>query len=318
MLFNSPALKVLLLLFFVSLAHLLCSQSRLSKNEARQVRINSEFEEAERKGLNTSGRLKFIYYFSDRERIPIMELGKGLEEDTIEVISIYQEGKKWRLSAFKNENLSRQLMEEREKALRWKMYKYKVDNFDGFDIVEADIDFSNIPNDRFLPFLLSLDNDDLYNVAMRLDKLKDHERALLAFDELIKLDFKPDTSHYKMGTALIGTHEYVEGIEHWEKAVALNPQYLDVRMDMGKLLFENSHWKKAFTSFKEADRIKPGDDEILYHLAKSLIKLERYNEAYITIKRAVKINPDNRYARGVLLNLKSPEMRKLRKKNPTM
>ena len=318
MLFNSPALKVLMLLFLANSGHTVFSQARLTKNEIRLAKINSEFEEAEKKGLNTSGRLKFIYYFSDRQRIPIIELGKGLEEDTIEVISIYQDGKKWKLSAFKNEILSRQMMMEREKELRWKMYKYKVDNFDGFEIREADVDFSDVPNDRFLPFLLSLDNDDLFNVAMRLDKLREHEKALLAFDELIKRDFKLDTSHYKMGTALIGTHEYVEGIEQWEKAVALNPQYLDVHMDMGKLLFENSHWKKAYASFKEADRIKPGDDEILYHLAKSLIKLERYNEAYITIKRAVKINPDNRYARGVLLNLKSPEMRKLRKKNPTM
>ena len=108
-------------------------------------------------------------------------------------------------------------------------------------------------------------------------------------------------------------HEYVEGIEHWQNAIEINPDYLEVHLKLGNIFFENSHWQKAQHHFKEADRIKPNDDVILYNLSKSLIKIERYNEAYNTIRRAVKLNPKNIYAKAVLKQLKSPHMRKLRK-----
>ena len=151
---------------------------------------------------------------------------------------------------------------------------------------------------------------------MRLDKLSDHQRSRLAFDELISRNYKPDTSYYKMGAALIGTHEYVEGIERWKKAIEINRDNLEAHMQLGLIYFENSHWKLAHKHFKEADRIKPNDDVILYNLAKSLIKLERYNEAYTTISRAVRLNPRNVFAKGVLRSLKTPAIRRLRKQYP--
>ncbi len=294
----------------------LSGQTLSTKNVERRAIIDSVFNRSEAQGFNTNETLKYIYHFSDKERTPLVELGKELEEDTIEVISIYQEGDKWKLSAFRNEILSRKSMHEREGLLRWLIWKYKVDDYNGFTISRADIDFSAIAEYEFYPYLLSLDNNDLYNVAMRLDKLKLYPKAMIAFQELINRDFKPDTAYYKMGTALVGTHEYVKGIEHWERVTTFNPNYLEVYMNLGQIFFENSHWKKAYANFKEAHRIKPNDDVILYHLAKSLIKLERYNEAFITIKRAVRLNPKNQYSKGVLKSLKSPAIRKLRKKFP--
>lgn len=301
----------------IAVMHDCFCQSHNVKDMERLAIIDSLFYFAKLQGMDPQGRIKYLYHFSDREHIPIMELGAALEKDSIEVITIYQDGKKWRLKAFRNEALSRESMLEREKRLRWQMFKYKVDNYDGFKMQPADVDFSHVTNDAFLPFITNLNNEDLFNVAMRLDKIKDYRRSVFAFHELVKREFKQDTSAYKMGTALVGTHEYIEGIEFWGKATQLNPKYLEAYINLGKLFFENSHWKKALANFQQADRLKPNDDVILYNISKSLIKLERYNEAYATIHRAVKINRENRYARGVLLNLKSPEMKKLRKKNPT-
>lgn len=304
-------------IFFICLSIYCTAQSRLSKNEQRQATIDSIFDEADLRGFNTTDRLKYIYHFSARKRIPLLELSQDLGRDTIEVISMYKSGNKWWLSAFKNEIHSRETMFDMQTEMRWRAFKFKVDDFLGFRIAPADIDITAVPIDQFFPFILSLGNQDLFNVGIRLDKIKDHPKAMLAFQELIKRNFNPDTSFFKMGTALVGTHEYVEGIEHWEKAVAINPDYLEAHMQLGILFYENSHWKKAHAHFKEADRIRPNNDEILYHLARSLTKLERYNEAYITIRRALKINPKNEYAKGVLKNLKTPAIKKLRKKFPT-
>jgi tetratricopeptide (TPR) repeat protein len=290
-------------------------QKTLSKNELRRYKIDSTFSHYEKIGFNTSGKLKYIYHFSDRDKEPLQELAKDLEEDSIEVVRLDESGQRWHLTAFENAVYTPSSMAVREQELRWQMFKFKVEDYNGFNIAIADIDFSGIADDVFYPFLLSLDNDDLFNVAMRLDKLKLHPKSLVAFDELIKRDFKPDTTYFKMGVALIGTHEYIKGIEHWQKATRINPAYLEVHMELGKLLFENSHWRQAYQSFLEANRLKPNDDVILYHLAKSLIKLERYNEAYDTIRRAIKLNRKNQYARGVLKYLKEPDIRRLRHAN---
>lgn len=300
--------------FYLSLLSI-SAQEKLSKSELQKCQIDVTFTQYEQAGFNTADTLKFIYHFSDRDRIPIIELSKGLEKEKIETISFYEKDNRWHLTAFENTVYNRQSMLEKEKEFRWMMYKYKVDNYHGFRIAEADINIAAVPNDEFLPFILSLDDEDLFRVGLILDKAKNYQRSLFVFDELIKRNNKPDTSNYKMGSALIGTHEYVEGIERWKKAIELNPDYLEVHMELGKIFFENSHWREAHREFLEAYRINPNDDVILYHLAKSMIKVERYKEAYTVIRRAVKLNPKNIYAKGVLKDMKSPAMRKLRKKS---
>ena len=288
----------------------------LTKEQAREVKIDSTFDQYEAQGLDLRERQRFVFTFSDRARIPVMEMAKALEKENYLVSEPFEEGRKWKITASENKQYSRQTMAEREKSFRWMMYKYKVDRYEGFVVYKADIDISQIGNDQFVSFIKSLDNDALFNVGMQVDRNKEHLKALTVFQELIGRDFKQDTVLFKMGEALVATHEYVEGIEHWEKAIAINPDYLEAHIKAGLIFYENSHWKKAHHHFKEATRIRPDNDIILYHLAKSLIKLERYNEAYTTIQRAVRINPENDHAKGVLKSLRSPAMRKLRKNNP--
>lgn len=288
------------------------SQSNLAKTKIRQHAIDSIFSAAENAGLNTHNRLKYIYRFSDRERIPIQEMAGGLEKDSIKVIHIYSAGNRWHVSAYENATHSRSSIEEQEKDFRWMMYKYKVDQYDGFSILPADIDYTVISDSEFLPFLQSLSDEDLFNVADQLSEANDHLKAISAYEELLERNVYEDTSHYRMGAAWIGIHEYVEGIGHWEKSLEHNPAYLEVHMDLGKIFFENSHWKKAYKHFAAANRIRPNDDVILYHLAKSLIQLERYAEAYLAIRESLKVNRRNIFAKGVLKQLRSPAMRKLR------
>ena len=293
----------------------IAAQEKLSKTEQQKQQVDAIFTQYEQAGFNTADTIKYIYHFSDRDRIPIIELSKALEKESIETISYFEKDKRWHLTTFENTVYNRQSMLEKEKEFRWMMYKYKVDNYHGFKVAEADINIAAVPSDQFLPFIISLESEDLFRLGLRLDKVKDYHRSLFVSDELVKRNFKPDTSYYMMGNALIGTHEYVQGIERWKKAVELNPDYLDVHMALGKIFFENSHWREAHRQFLEAYRINPNDDVIMYHLAKSMIKVERYKEAYTIIRRAVKVNPDNIYAKGVLKDMKSPGMKKLRKQS---
>lgn len=310
---------ITILSIFVIVASMIsgCSSSSgLSRSEVRQSIIDSTFTFYEKSGLISKQRVKYIYRFSDRDRIPVQELSKRLVKEAIETIDIEYVDKRWSLRVLENTIHSRATMAEREKSFRWMMFEYKVDNYHGFVMAPADIELAGIASDQFLPFLKSQADDDLFLIGLSLEKIKDHQRAMFVFDELIQREHKLDTSYFKMGNALVGTHEYVKGIQHWEKAVELNPDYLNAHLELGRIFFENSHWKKANHHYVESERIKTNDDGILYNVAKSLIKLERYNEAYTTISRAIKINPKNAHAKGVLRYLKTPGIRKLRHKYP--
>ncbi len=316
---TSRLLRISFFLFAIGGLHAVVSgQTNLTKNEIAQIRIDSFFAVAEKQGLNTSHPLKYTYTFIDGARVPLIELGSQLVGDSMEVIEVIQQGDNWQLRVFETKAHSRASMLEREKMLKWQVFKYKLEDYLGFKIAKADINMELIPSDKFIASLKALDNDDLFNVAMRFDKLNHIDKALVAFQELTLRGFKSDTSYYKMGSALIATHEYVEGIKHWERSIEINPQYREVHMRLGEIYFENSHWKKAYSNYKQADRLKPNDDVILYNLSKSLMKLERYNEAYATINRALKINNKNVFAKGVLKSLKHPKIKKLRKKYPEM
>ncbi|HUR29822.1 MAG TPA: hypothetical protein VMZ69_00250, partial [Saprospiraceae bacterium] len=144
--------NVLFLCFFTGISNIYC-QSKMPKAELLKQKIDTIFDQCESEGYVTKNKLKYTYRFSDRDRIPILEMGKALEKDSIEVISITQRGKKWEVSAFENKVYTRESMIEKEKEFKWMMYKYKVDDYLGFTISPSDIDISAIPDYDFLSFI---------------------------------------------------------------------------------------------------------------------------------------------------------------------
>ena len=242
-------------------------------------------------------------------------MNEKLVNDSFETISLEPiEAKKWRLHVKRNEIHSRETLYDLEKRFGWLTYNFLVDDYNGFTITPADINAFIVPGEKFIPFIKSLWNDQLFNAATDLIRKKAYDRALVAFQESIDRHFKEDTSHFQLGNALVATNEYVLGIEHWEQARNINPQYLEAFMKLGVIFFENSHFNRALYNFKKADAIKPNNDDILYNISKCLLQLERYNESYEYAKRAVKLNPKNEFVKGVLKILKTPAIRKIRKK----
>ncbi len=290
----------------------------MSARESRKARIDSVFSIAEENHLNTAGTLRYEYFFREERKEFIEDFAESLVNDSFEIIGLAQKNEEWQLRVMRNEKHSRTSMEKQERKFRWLKFKYLIDHYDGFTIWPADLVPDKVPQEVFPVYAHTLDDLELFWVADRLLYLKSYPKALVAWQEVVDRNVFPDTSHYKYGSTLIATNEYVDGIELWEKAVVINPNYLAVFMDLGKIYYENSHWKKALLNFQKADALKPDDAQILYHVAETLFQMGRYNESYTYAKRSVRLDRDNDFARSLLRMHKLPSVRKARKANPSL
>ena len=288
----------------------------VSGKDMRTDRIDSVFTAAEKNNLVTTGVLRYEYSFRNLRKDFLYDFGKRMEEDSFEVLSLEPAGKEWRLRLMRNEVHSRSSMAELERKLRLIKFKYLINHYEGFKIFKADINPVIVPEHALAGFLDSLSDDELFFASDRLLRLKKYPRAILAFEKALARGIKPDTSSYKLGSALVANKDYVDGITFWEKAVELNPKYLDAYKSLGVIYYENSHFKKALVNFKEAERLNSGDDETLHQIAETLYQLKRYNESFTYAKRAVKLNRDNKHAKALIKMLKRPAIRKARKANP--
>src|SRR5258706_12840355 len=64
-------------------------------------------------------------------------------------------------------------------------------------------------------------------------------------------------------------------------------------MDSGKQYYEAGKYREASIQFSNALQIDPKDADLHYELAKTLFKLESWNNAYRELGRAIDLNPDN-------------------------
>ncbi len=312
-----PSFLLAMFLFFTGCSFNVSSQTnRLSERESREARIDSVFSQAEKNNLNTAGTLRYEYFFRDERKEFVEDFAESLVKDSFEIIGLYQKEKEWQLRVMRNEKLSRASVEKQERKFRWLKFKFLIDHYDGFTIWPADLVPEKVPQEEFIGYANALDDQELFWVADRLLYLKSYPKALVAWQKVVDRNVYPDTSNYKYGSTLIATNEYVDGIELWEKAVAINPHYVEVYMDLGKIYYENSHWNKALLNFQKADVLNPNNSQILYHVAETLFQLGRYNESHTYSKRSVKLDRDNDYARSLLRMHNLPSVRKARKANP--
>jgi len=292
------------------------AQEHLSKKEIRAAQIDSIFSRAEAGSLDTRGILRYEYFFKTADDVQLEKFSKKLEKDSFETILLeMDEDKLWRMVIMKNEIHSRQTMFEEDKRMRAMTYQYVVDHYDGFTISKVKVNPLKVPNDKFVSFIKSLDNEDLFDAADYLIRNKAYDRSMVAFQESINRHFKEDTAQYQMGNALVATNEFVKGIERWEAARNMNRKYLDAYLKLGDIFLENSHFNRSLYNYQEADTIKPNDDVILYKIAANLLQLKRYNESYDYAQRAYDINRKNVFVKGLLEILDQPAIRKIRKKN---
>jgi tetratricopeptide (TPR) repeat protein len=95
--------------------------------------------------------------------------------------------------------------------------------------------------------------------------------------------------HTNAGTALMGVGRIDEAIEHFRRALAINPIYVEARDDLGCALQEKGLDTEAAAEFEDVLRLKPNNATARNNYGFTLSKLGRYDEAIAQFTRALEL-----------------------------
>lgn len=88
----------------------------------------------------------------------------------------------------------------------------------------------------------------------------------------------------------------------YARAIALSPEYAELRDNFGALLVQQGRLEEAEAQFREGIRLDPGTARTYANLAQALIIKEEPREALAYALKSLEIDPDNASARNTLGN----------------
>ena len=139
----------------------------------------------------------------------------------------------------------------------------------------------------------------LYNEGVVLYNLGNYEKALIAYDNSIKLDPKIALVWNNKGATLHSLGRNEESMVAYDRAIEINPNYCDPWYNKGNILREMDNHKEAISAYENAIKIDPKHTNAWSNKALSLLKLEEFEEAIIACDRAIDLDSKLLSAWGV-------------------
>jgi len=116
------------------------------------------------------------------------------------------------------------------------------------------------------------------------------------------LAIRPDyaMAHYNLGELLHQRGQLDEAIAHFQRALEIQPRYADAHNNLAIALLQRGRLDEAMTHLQQALAIQPDDAEIHNNLAGVLSQKGRVAEAIVHFQEALEIRPDYAAACGGL------------------
>lgn len=290
----------LLLLILLNIAS--CSTAQ---DKERQANINSIFDKMELQGVDTKKPLLYGYFFFDKDKSKLEQLKNELLKEDYKLVRLEKIDKEeFILHVEKVEIHSRASLFERENQLDKLAKKFQVATYDGWDVGNADPTKPLVYNDSFDKSLENKSDVELYKIANELYDSETNDKAILAFQKCIDLNYKLDTCYYKQGVSYITLGQTKTGIEKLEQALIINPKYFKACFNIGATCYDIQEYQKSIDFYQKAAKIDPNDDRVYYGIAASQFVLGQINDAESNCLKALKLNPNNYNAKTLLNNIK--------------
>jgi tetratricopeptide (TPR) repeat protein len=139
------------------------------------------------------------------------------------------------------------------------------------------------------------------NAVLERDKEQATDTSMLG---VISAQIPPEAQNeLAKGKQLIDDNKIAEGIAHLEKAIALDPQYLDAQVMLGLAQMDLKHWDKAEKAFLEAIRINPQASTAYFAGGDLYRRQKKYTEGEKMLLEGLKIQPDSPQGHATLAEL---------------
>lgn len=132
-----------------------------------------------------------------------------------------------------------------------------------------------------------------YDRALSYLNDKQPAGAMAALQEAINVN--PSSSLYRdtLGVVLLELGRPDMALDHFKKALELDPLFADAHFHMGTALAESRRWDEAVTSYKKALELPTLTipESANQNLGLALYHLKRYREAEQTLRFAISLDP---------------------------
>jgi tetratricopeptide (TPR) repeat protein len=96
---------------------------------------------------------------------------------------------------------------------------------------------------------------------------------------------------YNLGIVLGEQGKADQAIDHYQRAIALRPDYAEAHYNLGRLLAEQGQLDDAIAHYKSAAAINPADAETQNNLGVTLFGIGRADDAIVHYQKALEIRP---------------------------
>lgn len=131
----------------------------------------------------------------------------------------------------------------------------------------------------------------LYDKGNALAKAKKYEKAIAAYDRVIKLKSDYYEAWKGRAAALNHVQRYEESLASYERAIELSPDSFEAWYSKGWALIELERYADAYVSYEKAAQLRPDDYTVWYSQGIALEELQKYEAAIAAYEKALKIQP---------------------------
>lgn len=143
---------------------------------------------------------------------------------------------------------------------------------------------------RFIRRKLGVINRLKHEIDVLKEKLKEKD-LLLEQKQLLMNGYAEEYLH--LGSECIAMDDTKAAIANFDKAISINPRYVEAYVCKGRALLDNRRLRDALKVLNQALDISPNNFKAIYTRGKVLFVMEKYEEASSDLDRATSLKPDN-------------------------
>jgi tetratricopeptide (TPR) repeat protein len=148
----------------------------------------------------------------------------------------------------------------------------------------------------FVPNYATVEN----NLGRQAEVAGDLEKALVHYQEAVRLGPDYEVAHRSLGQALCNLGRMEEGVLHLRRALEIRPVYPEAHRNLGVALEWSGQLDQSEWHLREAIRIQPNYANAYSNLGVTLMKQGKFDDALQNLQRAIEIEPTHEEAHNNL------------------
>ncbi|MET0342762.1 MAG: tetratricopeptide repeat protein [Polyangiales bacterium] len=139
-------------------------------------------------------------------------------------------------------------------------------------------------DERFVPAMISL-----VRANMKAGKV---ELADSILEQALAIDAKNATLHHLKGTRLLSDQKSGEALNEFRRAVELDPDYAEARMELASRLLAGANYDEALSQLQAVDKLTPRLVEVQLALGEAYRSKRQWEPAKASFDKAIRMRSD--------------------------